>query len=137
MKNNPLTTVLLGVLTVSALLSVGFCCRYVVNTRELHSIQFKAAGINNERMAINAPVQGTAADLIKVAMIALHRELESRQTDVALLLQVHDELVLDVEEASLEWASETVRRTMQGVADLKVPLLVDLGHGSSWADAKG
>jgi DNA polymerase I len=92
---------------------------------------------NAERQAINAPVQGTAADLIKVAMITLHRELVPRQTDVALLLQVHDELVLDVDLAALDWASETVRRIMEGVAELKVPLLVDLGHGSSWAEAKG
>jgi hypothetical protein len=59
MKNNPLTTVLLGALTVSALLSVGLCWRYSVNTRELHTLQFNAARINNEGMAINALVNDT------------------------------------------------------------------------------
>jgi DNA polymerase-1 len=90
---------------------------------------------NAERMAINAPVQGTAADLMKLAMIRLHRALDA---DAAhLLLQVHDELVLEVAEGAAARVVDAVRKAMEGVADLRVPLSCDTGTGRSWADAKG
>jgi DNA polymerase-1 len=90
---------------------------------------------NAERMAINAPVQGTAADLMKLAMIRLHRALDPQA--VHLLLQVHDELVLEVAATEAERAAALVREAMEGVAELKVPLLADTGVGRSWVDAKG
>ena len=92
---------------------------------------------NAERMAINAPVQGTAADLIKLAMTRLHHELETRAVPARLLLQVHDELVLEVRSGSEDAAAALVREAMEGAATLRVPLRVDVGVGASWADVKG
>src|SRR5881394_334235 len=83
-----------------------------------------------ERAAINAPMQGTAADLIKLAMIAVQNYLDEQQNDTKLIMQVHDELVLEVPEATLEIVKEKVRQSMQSVATLDVPLIVDVGVGS-------
>jgi len=82
-------------------------------------------------------VQGTAADLIKLAMIALHRELDARALPARLLLQVHDELVLEVRTGSEDATAALVREVMEGAAALRVPLKVDIGVGASWADVKG
>jgi DNA polymerase-1 len=90
---------------------------------------------NAERMAINAPVQGTAADLMKLAMIQLHRALAARG-GASMLLQVHDELVLETESDRLEETRALVRSVMEGVAALDVPMRVDTGAGPTWADAK-
>ncbi len=87
-----------------------------------------------ERMAINAPIQGTAADIIKLAMIELDRRLEG--SGVRLVLQVHDELLLEAPEAEVAAAVEEVRRAMEGVVELEAPLVVDIGTGPSWYDAK-
>ena len=92
---------------------------------------------NAERMAINAPVQGTAADLIKVAMVRLDHELAARALPARLLLQVHDELVLEVRSGSEDAAAALVREVMESAAALRVPLKVDIGFGPSWADVKG
>lgn len=89
-----------------------------------------------ERTAINAPIQGTAADLIKKAMVSLQRELWNRGLKSKLVLQVHDELVFEVNEAEVEILKQLVREQMEGVAELKVPLKVDVGIGPSWYDAK-
>jgi DNA polymerase-1 len=89
---------------------------------------------NAERMAINAPVQGTAADLIKLAMINLARELAARRLPAAILLQVHDELVLEVDEGGVDEVRDLARDVMEGVAPLRVPLRVDIGVGASWAE---
>jgi DNA polymerase I len=78
-----------------------------------------------ERQAINAPMQGTAADLIKLAMIAVQRALDDEGRATRVVLQVHDELVFEVPEAELEWAKEAVPRLMAGVAQLKVPLVAE------------
>jgi len=91
---------------------------------------------NAERMAINAPVQGTAADLMKLAMIRLHRALASLRPAAHLLLQVHDELVFEVEERGANQLAELAREVMEGVASLRVALRVDTGSGRSWADTK-
>jgi DNA polymerase-1 len=92
---------------------------------------------NAERQAINAPVQGTAADLMKLAMIRLHGEIARCGLPARLLLQVHDELILEVEKKSTKEVAALARETMEGVAKLRVPLKVDIGTGSSWAAAKG
>jgi DNA polymerase-1 len=89
-----------------------------------------------ERTAMNSPMQGSAADLIKVAMISLSAAIERESLESAVLLQVHDELVLESPESELEQVCETVRREMEGAANLDVPLLVDVGVGSNWLDAK-
>jgi DNA polymerase-1 len=88
-----------------------------------------------ERQAINAPMQGTAADLIKLAMIAVQQALESEQRATKMIMQVHDELVFEVPEAELAWACEAVPRLMADVAELKVPLLAEVGVGANWDQA--
>jgi DNA polymerase-1 len=89
-----------------------------------------------ERMARNTPIQGSAADLLKVAMIAVQRFIDEEAPDVKMLLTVHDELVLEAPEAAARRAGERLRQVMEHVWTLDVPLKVDLGIGHTWADAK-
>jgi DNA polymerase-1 len=88
-----------------------------------------------ERTAINTPIQGSAADLIKMAMVAIDRRLAEERLRATMILQVHDELVLEVAEAERERAADVVRAEMEGVYTLKVPLRVDVGWGRNWAEA--
>jgi DNA polymerase-1 len=88
-----------------------------------------------ERQAINAPMQGTAADLIKLAMIAVQRAIDAEARATRMVMQVHDELVFEVPEAELDWARSAVPRLMAGVAELSVPLLAEVGVGSHWDEA--
>ncbi|HJR12447.1 MAG TPA: DNA polymerase I [Rhodanobacteraceae bacterium] len=88
-----------------------------------------------ERAAINAPMQGTAADIIKRAMVAIDDWLGKRDDDAHMLMQVHDELVFEVRTDAVEAVHEGVRIRMQGAAELSVPLLVDIGHGANWNEA--
>jgi DNA polymerase-1 len=88
-----------------------------------------------ERAAINAPMQGTAADLIKLAMIKVQHWLETEKSGSRLIMQVHDELVLEVPQAELHLVKEMLPKLMCGVAELKVPLLVELGEGKNWDEA--
>jgi DNA polymerase I len=91
---------------------------------------------NAERMAMNAPFQGSAADLIKKAMITLDAALAREVPGCRLLLQVHDELVLECDEGDAGRTADLAKTTMEGVASLAVPLTVDLGSGRNWAEAK-
>ena len=88
-----------------------------------------------ERAAINAPMQGTAADVVKLAMLAVRRWLDDARRSSLLILQVHDELVLEVPEAELAEVREALPRLMSGVARLAVPLLVEVGVGANWDEA--
>ncbi len=88
-----------------------------------------------ERQAINAPMQGTAADLIKLAMIAVQDTLDLEERATKMVMQVHDELVFEVPDDELEWARAAVPRIMAGVAHLKVPLLAEVGVGRNWDEA--
>ncbi|MFM8795800.1 MAG: DNA polymerase I [Betaproteobacteria bacterium] len=88
-----------------------------------------------ERQAINAPMQGTAADLIKLAMMAVQKALDDEQRATRMVMQVHDELVLEVPDAEVPWAQEALPRLMAGVAQLKVPLLAEVGIGPNWDQA--
>jgi len=88
-----------------------------------------------ERTAINAPMQGTAADIIKRAMIQVDAWIQAEQPPVRMIMQVHDELVFEIESDAIDAASERIRRIMQGAAELKVPLIVDLGVGENWDEA--
>lgn len=88
-----------------------------------------------ERMALNAPIQGTAADIVKVAMLGVHRALVDADLGSRLLLQVHDELVLEVAPGERDVVEEIVRAQMAGAADLRVPLEVSVGVGSDWQTA--
>ena len=88
-----------------------------------------------ERAAINAPMQGTAADLIKLAMIAVQTWIEQNNLETSMLLQVHDELVLEVPQHELDLVKEYLPHLMTNVAQLKVPLLVEVGVGMNWEEA--
>ena len=88
-----------------------------------------------ERQAINAPMQGTAADLIKLAMVALQNALDAQGRGTRMVMQVHDELVCEVPEGELAWAREAIPQVMAGVAQLKVPLLAEVGVGANWDEA--
>jgi DNA polymerase-1 len=87
-----------------------------------------------ERAAINAPIQGTAADMIKVAMVSLHKRLHSQDLSARMLLQVHDELVLEVPENERDIVEKVVREEMENALVLKVPLKVDMGWGNNWRE---
>lgn len=104
---------------------------------QLPDIRAQQAGRRQsaERAAINAPMQGTAADLIKLAMIAVDGWLRAEALKTRLILQVHDELVLEVPEAELDRVRERVPALMEGVAQLSVPLKVEAGVGRNWDEA--
>jgi DNA polymerase-1 len=88
-----------------------------------------------ERAAINAPMQGTAADLIKLAMVAVQKALDDERKASLIIMQVHDELVLQVPEAELDWVRTQVPALMASVAQLRVPLLAEVGSGPNWESA--
>ena len=92
-----------------------------------------------ERAAINAPLQGTAADIIKRAMVRVPPALAKAKLKARMLLQVHDELLFEVPEAEVEATAALVKKVMEGAAlpalDLSVPLIADTGVGDNWADA--
>jgi len=103
---------------------------------ELNSPQ-GGARAQAERIAVNTPLQGTAADLIKLAMIRLDTAIKERKWNARMLLQVHDELLLELPHAEREPVSEAARREMEGVAELRVPLRVELKWGPNWAELEG
>jgi DNA polymerase-1 len=88
-----------------------------------------------ERTAINAPMQGTAADIIKLAMISVDDWLQNSGLRSVMIMQVHDELVLEVPMDELQIVSEGLKQRMESAASLKVPLLVDVGVGDNWDQA--
>jgi DNA polymerase-1 len=106
--------------------------RYIPELRD-RNFNIRAFG---ERTAANSPIQGSAADLIKVAMIRIHHALESRRLNAKMLLQVHDELVFEVPGPELDEVSALVRSEMEHAAELSVPLVVDLGSGENWLATK-
>ncbi|HWC74389.1 MAG TPA: DNA polymerase I [Gemmatimonadales bacterium] len=107
--------------------------RYIPELRD-RNFSIRAFG---ERTATNSPLQGSAADLIKIAMIRIHAALQKGGLDAKMLLQVHDELVFEVTENERSVAGDLVKREMEGVAELRVPLVVSVGAGRNWIDAKG
>ncbi len=88
-----------------------------------------------ERQAINAPMQGTAADLIKLSMVKVQQVLDAEKRATKMIMQVHDELVFEVPEAEVEWVRTEIPRLMAGVAELRVPLLAEIGIGPNWEQA--
>ena len=88
-----------------------------------------------ERNAVNAPIQGSAADIIKIAMINIHKRLRNEDWAGKMLLQVHDELVFDVPKTEVEAFSAMVKNEMENAFTLAVPLVVDVGTGSNWLEA--
>ena len=101
----------------------------------MHSRNPAARGFA-ERTAVNTPLQGTAADLIKIAMIRIQRLIEERNMQSRMLLQVHDELVFEAPPDETPALKELVKSEMQSVYNLTVPLLVEIGSGPNWRDAK-
>src|SRR4029079_18338797 len=106
--------------------------RYVPELRD-RNFNIRAFG---ERTAANSPIQGSAADLIKIAMIRIHERLQSERLSARMLLQVHDELVFEVPGPEVDAVSALVRAEMEGAATLSVPLVVDLGTGKNWLETK-
>jgi len=88
-----------------------------------------------ERAAINAPMQGTAADLIKLSMVKVQEVLDAEKRGTKIIMQVHDELVFEVPENEVDWVRHEIPRLMAGVAHLKVPLLAEVGVGPNWDKA--
>jgi DNA polymerase-1 len=85
-----------------------------------------------ERTAINAPMQGTAADIIKRAMVAVDAWIQDEQPPVRMIMQVHDELVFEVREEAVAENAEQIRGFMESAAEVRVPLVVDVGVGTNW-----
>ena len=123
--------------TIAEAREKGFVTTLLGRRRPLRDIASRNATVRAaaERTAINTPVQGSAADLIKLAMVEVHRELRERHLGAKLVLQVHDELVLDAPADEVETVSEILRRCMTGVMTLAVPLKVDVGVGHNWLEA--
>ena len=107
--------------------------RYIPEIQSSNKIA-KAAG---KRIAMNTPVQGTAADLIKMAMINVYRRLKAENLNAELILQVHDELIIESDISCADRCAEILKEEMQNVYEMKVPLVVDVNKGISWYDAKG
>ena len=107
--------------------------------RRLHVPEIRAGNQQRrqaaERTAINAPMQGTAADIIKRAMIGVHDWLMQSRVDALMIMQVHDELVFEVEQDAVPTLLDAVRARMVAAAELDVPLVVDVGVGDNWDEA--
>jgi DNA polymerase-1 len=89
-----------------------------------------------QRAATNTPLQGTAADIIKLAMIEVQKQIAEQKLDTKMIMQVHDELVFEVPEKEKEPAAKMIKEKMEGVTKLAVPLTVDLSIGNNWREAK-
>jgi DNA polymerase-1 len=114
-----------------------YVCTLLNRRRYIPEIASSNAAIRQfaERTAINAPIQGTAADLIKIAMINLHTLLKKRRSKTSMIMQVHDELVFEVPEAEKDDVMALVKREMEGVVKLRVPLKVEIAAGKNWDEA--
>ena len=102
---------------------------------ELKSSNFMQRSFG-ERVAMNAPIQGTAADIIKIAMIRVSERLNREQLKSRLILQIHDELLIEAEKEEVEQVKTILREEMQGAAELSVRLEVDMHTGNNWYEAK-
>ena len=105
------------------------------NLPELKSSNYNTRSFG-ERAAMNTPIQGTAADIIKVAMVRVAQALRQEGLKARLILQVHDELIVDAPRQEAERVSELLRREMEHAADMAVPLTVEVKTGSSWYETK-
>lgn len=102
---------------------------------ELKSSNFMQRSFG-ERVAMNAPIQGTAADIIKIAMIRVSERLKREQLKSRLILQIHDELLIEAEKEEVEQVKTILREEMQGAAELSVRLEIDMHTGNNWYEAK-
>ncbi len=115
----------------------GYVTTLLGRIRPLPEITSTNAAIRQqaERLAINTPVQGTAADLIKIAMVRVSKALQARNLSTKMLLQIHDELLFEVPENEIDETQELIALEMEAALDLSVPLKVEFGRGNNWADA--
>ena len=108
------------------------------NIKSINDKNFSVRGFA-ERQAINAPIQGTAADIIKLAMIELYKMISSNDLNAQILLQVHDELIFEIDESYKDISIEIIKNVMEKIhlqfKDFEVPLVVDYGFGKNWGDA--
>ena len=102
--------------------------------RDINSANFTQRGVA-ERNAINAPIQGSAADIIKVAMVNIHKWMKEENLKSKMVLQVHDELVFDVHKSEVEILKEKVCHFMQSAIQLEVPMEIGIGLGDNWLEA--
>ncbi len=116
----------------------GFSETILGRKRAIHEINASAYMVRQlgERLAMNSPIQGSAADIIKIAMIKVHRELKEKHPDSHLILQVHDELIIDSSKAELEAVKELLVRNMEDAMKLSVKLLAEVNTGENWYDLK-
>ncbi|QWR78558.1 DNA polymerase I [Candidatus Magnetomonas plexicatena] len=123
--------------TIEEAKRLGYTETILGRRREIEGIlsSNKAAASQAERLAVNSPIQGSAADIIKLAMINLHKKIKSLGLKTKMVLQVHDELVFEVPESELEMAKGLIKMEMENCYPLKVPLTVDIGVGKNWAEA--
>ena len=117
--------------------STGYVATLLGRRRAVNDIRSRNPSLRHaaERVARNTPIQGTAADIIKLAMVQLHRRLRKAELGARMILTVHDELVFEVPEGEREAVEPLVRETMEGVMELAVPLVVDVGWGADWGAA--
>jgi len=115
----------------------GFTATALGRRRYLPELQSSNPRVRDmgRRMALNAPIQGTAADILKLAMIKVDQTLQDSGLDCTMVLTVHDELVFDVANKDLERSEQVVKDAMESAYELSVPLRVDLGSGKNWSDA--
>jgi DNA polymerase-1 len=102
---------------------------------ELKSSNFNMRSFG-ERVAMNMPIQGSAADIIKIAMVKVYRELTGRKMLSRLILQVHDELIIETHKSEREQVEKILRECMENAAELEVPLIAEVKTGSSWYETK-
>lgn len=123
--------------TIEEAKSAGYVSTLFNRQRRLPEIKSSNQAVRSaaERMAINTPLQGTAADIIKRAMVAVHQAMKKARLSAKLIMQVHDELIFEVPENEVENLADLVRREMEGAVSLKAPLVVDVSYGASWAEA--
>ncbi|HEY2580940.1 MAG TPA: DNA polymerase I [Mucilaginibacter sp.] len=115
----------------------GYVCTLMGRRRYLRDINSANATVRGfaERNAINAPIQGSAADMIKIAMINIHREFKARKLDARMTMQVHDELVFDVPHHEVEIVKPIITENMKNAIKTTVPILVEIGAGANWLEA--
>jgi DNA polymerase-1 len=116
----------------------GYVETYFGRRRYLPEIVSTVPQVKNsaERMAINMPVQGTAADLLKLAMIEIYKQLPKLSPETKMILQVHDELVFEIPDKEVEKVSQKLKEIMENVCELKVPIVAEVGVGDNWGEAK-
>ena len=115
----------------------GYVATVLGRRRYLKDINSRNAVVRGaaERNAINAPIQGSAADIIKIAMLNIYKRMQAEQLQAKMLLQVHDELVFECPKAELDALKQLVQTEMENAYTLQVPLTVDIGVGQNWLEA--